>query len=71
VNAVGPGVIETAINASLRADPVRSDRLRAQIPLGRFGAPKEVANVIAFLVSDEASYITGEMVLVDGGWAIT
>jgi NAD(P)-dependent dehydrogenase (short-subunit alcohol dehydrogenase family) len=71
VNAVGPGVIETAINASLRADPVRSDRLRAQIPLGRVGAPQEVANVIAFLLSDEASYITGEMVLVDGGWAIT
>ncbi len=71
VNAVGPGVIETAINASLRADSVRSDRLRAQIPLGRFGAPKEVANVIAFLVSDEASYITGELVLVDGGWGIT
>ncbi|MBV9334792.1 MAG: glucose 1-dehydrogenase, partial [Solirubrobacterales bacterium] len=61
VNAVGPGVIETPINASLRADPVRSERLRAQIPLGRFGAPGEVANVIAFLVSDEASYITGEL----------
>jgi glucose 1-dehydrogenase len=71
VNAIGPGVIETAINASLRADPVRSERLRSQIPLGRFGAPQEVAKVIAFLVSDEASYITGELVLVDGGWAIT
>jgi glucose 1-dehydrogenase len=71
VNAVGPGVIATPINADVRADPIRSARLEQQIPLRRFGKPHEVANVIAFLVSDEASYVTGELVLVDGGWAIT
>lgn len=71
VNAVGPGVIATPINASLRADPIRSARLQQQIPMLRFGEPREIANVIAFLVSDEASYVTGELVLVDGGWAIT
>jgi glucose 1-dehydrogenase len=70
VNAVGPGAIATNMNADLRADPVRSEALLAEIPMGRFGEPREVAEVVAFLASDQSSYMTGAFILVDGGWAV-
>lgn len=70
VNAVGPGAIATNMNADLRADPVRSEALLAEIPMGRFGEPPEVAEVVAFLTSDQSSYMTGAFILVDGGWAV-
>jgi L-rhamnose 1-dehydrogenase len=70
VNAVGPGVIATNMNADLRADPTKCALLLEQIPMGRFGEPEEVAEIVAFLAADRASYITGAFVLVDGGWAI-
>lgn len=70
VNAVGPGAIATNMNADLRADPVRSEALLAEIPMGRFGEPPEVAEVVAFLASDQSSYMTGAFILVDGGWAV-
>jgi NAD(P)-dependent dehydrogenase (short-subunit alcohol dehydrogenase family) len=68
VNAVAPGVTETAMNQLLRDDPVRAKRLREPIPMGRFAQPVEQAEAIAFLASDEASYITGVVLPVDGGW---
>ncbi len=67
VNAVGPGSIET----SLLGDVVKDDAARkiaiSRTPLGRFGQPQEIAAIVAWLASDEASYITGETIYADGG----
>lgn len=65
VNAVAPGFIETPMTKHLSGE-VR-ERAREMIPLGRFGQPAEVAAVVAFLASDEASYVNGAIVSVDGG----
>jgi 3-oxoacyl-[acyl-carrier protein] reductase len=65
VNAVAPGVINTDMITGL-SQP-RREALRGSIKLGRFGEPCEVANVIVFLASDRASYVTGEVIGVDGG----
>ena len=64
VNSVAPGPIESAMTAMF------PDRLRSLIPLGRMGTPQEVANAVLFLASDEAGFITGEILDVNGGaWA--
>lgn len=65
VNAVAPGLLE----GQLRGGPGQPDpeRLREQVPLGRFGTAEDVAELVAFLASDAASYITGETLAVDGG----
>jgi 2-dehydro-3-deoxy-D-gluconate 5-dehydrogenase len=68
VNGVAPGVTETAMNAELRADPDRAGQLTGAIPLARFARPEEQAAAICFLASSEASYITGSVLPVDGGW---
>jgi NAD(P)-dependent dehydrogenase (short-subunit alcohol dehydrogenase family) len=68
VNGVAPGVTETGMNASLRQDPDRSAALRSKIPRGRFARPEEQAAAICFLASDDAAYITGAVVPVDGGF---
>jgi 3-oxoacyl-[acyl-carrier protein] reductase len=65
VNAVAPGFIVTAMTDTL-AQKVK-DELLARIPLGRFGRPEEVAAAVAFLASDEAAYITGHVLAVNGG----
>jgi 3-oxoacyl-[acyl-carrier protein] reductase len=64
-NAVAPGFIETAMTASL-ADDLKQTALKS-IPLGRIGAPEDVANAVAFLASEESSYITGHVLSVNGG----
>lgn len=68
VNAVAPGFIETDMTAAL-PEEVKATYLR-QIPLGRFGKPTDVAGVVAFLASEEASYLTGHVLFVDGGLMI-
>lgn len=64
VNAVAPGVIATEMNSWLSEEEL--DTLKEEIPVGRLGEPYEVAKAVAFLVSDESSYITGQIINVDG-----
>ncbi len=68
VNAVAPGFILTEMTDKLPQD-VRN-RMIAEIPLGRFGTPEDVAALVAFLAGDSAAYITGQVIAVDGGMAI-
>lgn len=68
VNAVAPGYIQTEMTERLPQD-VREEMLK-QVPLGRPGQPEDVAGVVAFLCSEDASYITGEIIRVDGGMAM-
>ena len=67
VNALCPGLVETAISAATLARPEDRAAWCERIPLGRTGTPEEIANVAAFLVSSEASFMTGAIVAVDGG----
>jgi glucose 1-dehydrogenase len=64
---VGPGAVATPINAATLSDPAKTQALLGEIPLGRIGLPDDVANVVAWLVSDQAAYITGTTIYVDGG----
>jgi NAD(P)-dependent dehydrogenase (short-subunit alcohol dehydrogenase family) len=68
VNAVAPAYVATAMTAELRAHPQLAAEIVASTPLGRLGQPEEVADAVAFLASDRASFITGSTVMVDGGW---
>ncbi|WP_067931472.1 3-oxoacyl-[acyl-carrier-protein] reductase [Alicyclobacillus kakegawensis] len=68
VNAVAPGLVETDMTAALPAQA--KEHMLQQIPLGRIGRPEDVAAAVAFLASDAAAYITGQVIAVDGGMAM-
>lgn len=68
VNAVAPGFIDTRMNSSLTDRDV--GEIRDDVPLGRTGTPDDVAQVVLFLAENGASYITGQILTVDGGWKI-
>ncbi len=68
VNAVAPGIIETDMTKEFVADPNIKKVFLAHIPKGRFGKPEDIGAAVAFLASDEADYITGTVLYIDGGW---
>jgi NAD(P)-dependent dehydrogenase (short-subunit alcohol dehydrogenase family) len=68
VNGIGPGYVPTSLTEALMNDPAQRARLLSRIPMGRFGTPEEIGNLAVFLASDASSYITGQLVMVDGGW---
>ena len=68
VNAVAPGSIDTEMNQELKENTKMFDRVMALTPLRRLGLPEEIAATVAFLASDEASYITGQILRVSGGY---
>ncbi len=68
VNAIAPGYMVTANTEALRADAQRSSDILGRIPMGRWGVPDDLATATLFLASPASSYVTGTMVMVDGGW---
>jgi cyclopentanol dehydrogenase len=67
-NSVHPGPIVTPMTERNRADPARSQLTVSRIPLGRYGRPEEVALGVLYLASDEAGFVTGSELVIDGGW---
>jgi NAD(P)-dependent dehydrogenase (short-subunit alcohol dehydrogenase family) len=70
VNAVAPGTILTELTLRVLDTPEKMDRAAAKIPLGRLGSPEDMVGPVLFLCSDEAGYITGHTLVVDGGWLL-
>jgi 2-dehydro-3-deoxy-D-gluconate 5-dehydrogenase len=68
VNAIAPGYIRTDNTAALQADPVRNPAILSRIPAGRWGEPDDIKGAVVFLASPASDYVTGSIVLVDGGW---
>jgi 3-oxoacyl-[acyl-carrier protein] reductase len=68
VNAVAPGMIATDMSEAVRG--IAGDKIKELIPMKRIGNPEEIARAVAFLASDEASYMTGQIIRVDGGLSL-
>jgi NAD(P)-dependent dehydrogenase (short-subunit alcohol dehydrogenase family) len=68
VNTIAPGYFETDLTAAMRDHPILAERLRAKTPLARFGVPRELAGAAVFLASPASSFVTGQSIVVDGGW---
>lgn len=71
VNAIAPGFVETDMNVGAREDPSYTETIRSLIPLGRWGTAEDVAGVARFLASDAASWMTGSVVVIDGGQSLS
>lgn len=70
VNAVAPGIVKTRLSQFLTEDPVEGQTYLERVPLRRFAEPADIAEVVLFLASDAAAYVTGEQIVVDGGVSI-
>ncbi len=68
VNAISPGVIETKMAESVISDPAAKETILKRVPKGRVGQPKDIASAVVYLASEEADYVTGAVLVVDGGW---
>jgi gluconate 5-dehydrogenase len=68
VNAIAPGFVATAMNASLKGDAEFDAWVRRRTPMGRWAEPHEIAGAVVFLAADAASYVTGHVLYVDGGF---
>jgi len=71
VNGVGPGYIQTELTRTLHEDSAFNEWVEGRTPLGRWGQPGDFEGIVAFLASDSASFITGQIIYVDGGWLAT
>jgi len=70
VNAIGPGYVATELNMSIVNDPELSEMITSRTPAARWGRPEEIAAAAVFLASDEASYVNGHVLIVDGGLSV-
>ncbi len=70
VNAIGPGYVATEMNTALVEDPEFDSMVRSRTPVGRWGDPAEIAAAAVFLASDEAAYVNGQKLIVDGGMSV-
>jgi NAD(P)-dependent dehydrogenase (short-subunit alcohol dehydrogenase family) len=68
VNAIAPGIINTAMTVSVQEDKERLDKILAHVPLRRVGRPDELSGAVVFLASRYASYVTGAVIPIDGGY---
>ena len=69
VNAVAPAWVDTPMTESVQAHAAMYERLKKKHPMGRFGAPEEVAQAVLFLAGDQSTFTTGSVLMVDGGWS--
>jgi NAD(P)-dependent dehydrogenase (short-subunit alcohol dehydrogenase family) len=69
-NAIAPGYFETDMSAKMRSDPAAVTRIVSRTPLRRWGKPRDLAGVAVFLASPAADYVTGQQIVVDGGYGI-
>jgi 2-deoxy-D-gluconate 3-dehydrogenase len=68
VNAIAPGYIATDVTEALQKDPVRNPAILSRIPAGRWGTPDDFKGAVVFLASRASDYVSGEILVVDGGW---